>query len=86
MGTGGRKSVFDTREEAESPSPQGLYEVKYSPERMSLLERVKEKRRQRGMYRTARNGPGLERQKGAVSVDYGLDFADVPIGLPQVKP
>ena len=40
----GRHSVFDTRDDRESPSPRGLYEVKYSPERMSLLERVKQTR------------------------------------------
>lgn len=75
----GRNSVFDTRgPPAESPSPRGLYEVKYSPERMSLLERVKEKRKQRVMFRTQR----------PIRVDASYDnvaFNEMPSILPKVK-
>lgn len=70
-----------------SPSPRGLYEVKYSPERRSLLERVKEKRKQRSMFRTSRHpGSNMDRHPPHGSLDYdSINMIEKAIALPEVR-
>ena len=63
---------------------RGLYEVKYSPERMSLLERVKEKRRQRSMFRLTKANVS-QTNIARSSIEHGSRIIEEALELPEIK-
>lgn len=88
----GRRSIFEVNtQEADRETPlmirRGMYEVKYSPERMSLLERVKEKRKQRSMYRVSQSKHDVANpnNRSMVMPHLGQNAAEMAINLPEIR-